>query len=147
MISKSTEYALRAVVCLARSDERLNVGQIAELTQVPSRYLAKILQRLVHAGLVKSVRGRTGGFALASQSDGMTILEVVNAVDPIKRISCCPLDLPEHKDCLCALHQRMDDALASVEKAFEQSTLAEILKNPGPQWPLGAPSRNPGTGD
>jgi Rrf2 family nitric oxide-sensitive transcriptional repressor len=146
MISKSTEYALRAVICLARSDERLNVGQIAGLTQVPSRYLAKILQRLVHVGLVQSTRGRSGGFALVGQPKDITILEVVSAVDPIKRISCCPLDLPEHKECLCALHQRMDDALASVETAFRNSTLADILVNPGPQWPLGGPERNPRSG-
>lgn len=143
MISKSTEYALRAVICLARSEERLNVGQIAELTKVPSRYLAKILQRLVHSGLVKSTRGRSGGFMLATEPADITILRVVTAVDPIKRISACPLDLPEHKECLCALHQRMDDALASVEVAFEKSTLADILADPGPQWPLGSPGRNP----
>ena len=146
MISKSTEYALRAVICLARSEERLNVGQVAELTKVPSRYLAKVLQRLVHAGLVKSTRGRSGGFTLATEPNEMTILQVVSAVDPIKRISCCPLDLPEHKDCLCALHQRMDDALASVEAAFQKSTLADVLANPGPQWPLGAPARDPSSG-
>jgi Rrf2 family protein len=146
MISKSTEYALRAVICLARNEERLNVGQVAELTKVPSRYLAKVLQRLVHAGLVNSTRGRSGGFELATEPNEMTILQVVSAVDPIKRISCCPLDLPEHKDCLCALHQRMDDALASVEAAFQKSTLADVLANPGPQWPLGAPARDPSSG-
>ena len=146
MISKSTEYALRAVICLARSDERLNVGQIAELTKVPSRYLAKVLQRLVHAGLVESARGRSGGFVLRGEPKDLTILEIIGAVDPFKRISSCPLGLPEHADCLCALHQRMDDAMAAVETAFRQSTLADILENPGPQWPLGAPSRNPGSG-
>ena len=145
MISKSTEYALRAVICLARSDERQNVGQIAELTRVPSRYLAKLLQRLVHAGLVESTRGRSGGFKLVGEPGSLTILEIVNAVDPVQRISCCPLDLPEHKDCLCALHQRMDDAMASVENAFRQSTLAEILDVPGPQRPLGAPFRDRAT--
>jgi len=44
------------------------------------------------------------------------------------------------------LHQRMDDALASVEAAFQKSTLADVLANPGPQWPLGAPARGPGSG-
>ncbi|RKZ14795.1 transcriptional regulator [bacterium] len=143
MISKSTEYALRAVLCLARSDGRVNVGQVAELTHVPSRYLAKVLQGLVRAGLVNSTRGRTGGFVLARDPATVTILEVVNAVDPLERICECPLGLEEHKDKLCALHQRLDDAIGEVEEAFRGSTLADILANPGPGWPLGAPERTP----
>ena len=85
MISKSTEYALRAVICLARSEERLNVGQVAELTKVPSRYLAKVLQRLVHAGLVNSTRGRSGGFELATAPNEMTILQVVSEPRKLRR--------------------------------------------------------------
>jgi Rrf2 family protein len=139
MISKSTEYALRAMVCVARSERRINVGEIAELTQVPSRYLAKVMQGLARAGLVTSMRGRTGGFVLAKAPAELTILEIVNAVDPIERICKCPLDLPEHEDQLCALHRRVDDALAHVEGAFERSTLGDVLADPGPQWPLGNP--------
>jgi Rrf2 family protein len=139
MISKTTEYALRAMVCLARSQGRLNVGQIAELTQVPSRYLAKVMQGLVRSGLIESTRGRTGGFAMARSASKTTVLEVVNAVDPIERIHECPLDLAEHEDCLCGLHQRLDDAIAKVESAFASSTLEDLLEHPGPQWPLGAP--------
>jgi len=137
MISKSTEYALRAMTCLARSDGRVSVTAMAEVTQVPSRYLAKVMQGLVHAGLVESTRGRTGGFVLARAPGQTTILEIVNAVDPIERICRCPLDLPEHADRLCGLHQRMDDALAHVEEAFHGCTLGDILADPGPSWPLG----------
>ena len=140
MLSRSTEYALRAMVCVARADRRISVGEIAELTQVPSRYLAKVMQGLARSGLVASTRGRTGGFVLARGPEKISILEVVSAVDPIERICKCPLDLPEHKDQLCALHSRIDDALAHVEKAFQRSTLADILADPGPHWPLGDPT-------
>ena len=139
MISKTTEYALRAMVCLARSERRLNVGQIAELTQVPSRYLAKVMQGLVRAGLVESTRGRSGGFALLRPASRTTVLEVVDAVDSLERIHRCPLDLPEHEECLCGLHQRVDEAIATVQTAFAGSTLEDLLQDPGPQWPLGAP--------
>jgi Rrf2 family protein len=144
MSSKSTEYALRAMVCVARSGRRISVGEIAELTQVPSRYLAKVMQGLAHSGLVVSTRGRTGGFVLAKTPAEVTILEIVNAVDPIERICKCPLDLPEHADRLCALHSRVDDALAHVESAFKRSTLGDVLADPGPQWPLGDPMNGAG---
>ena len=140
MLSRSTEYALRAMTCVARVGRRISVGEIAEATQVPARYLAKVMQGLGRAGLVTSTRGRTGGFVLSRPPSEVTILEIVTAVDPIQRICKCPLDLPEHKDQLCALHSRVDDALAHVEKAFERSSLADILADPGPHWPLGDPT-------
>jgi Rrf2 family nitric oxide-sensitive transcriptional repressor len=143
MISKSTEYALRAMACLARSDGRVSVTAMAEITRVPSRYLAKVMQGLARAGLVHSTRGRSGGFVLSNPPDQTTILEVVNAVDPVERICTCPLDLPEHAGRLCGLHRRLDDALGRLEEAFGGSTLADILADPGPEWPLGAPARIP----
>jgi DNA-binding IscR family transcriptional regulator len=76
---------------------------------------------------------------LSRDPSEVSILEIVSAVDPIERICKCPLDLPEHADRLCGLHARIDDALAYVEKAFERSSLADILADPGPQWPLGDP--------
>ena len=66
----------------------------------------------------------------------MTIWDVVECVDPIKRIRVCPLGLEAHKLKLCPLHKRMDDALAGVETAFRASTLAELLAEPTTSKPL-----------
>lgn len=66
----------------------------------------------------------------------LTILEVVNAVDPIQRIRTCPLGLKSHGVRLCALHKRLDDAYALVERAFADTTLAEILEKPTKSIPL-----------
>lgn len=141
MISKSTEYALRAMICLAQSEERVSVSSMARITRVPSRYLAKVMQGLVHSGLVRSTRGRSGGFVLARRPGEISVLDVVDAVDPIQRICSCPLDLAEHRDRLCALHRRLDDALGHVEAAFRQSTLADLLAEADSPRPLGDPSR------
>ena len=77
-----------------------------------------------------------GGFVLAKPADKITILEVVTAVDPIRRIRECPLGLPGHGVNLCPLHRRLDTALASVEMAFAESTLAEVLAEPTQSVPL-----------
>ena len=57
-------------------------------------------------------------------------------VDPIKRIRQCPLGLAAHGMRLCPLHKRLDNALAMVEQAFRDTTLAEILDEPTASIPL-----------
>jgi Rrf2 family protein len=103
---------------------------------VPPAYLAKVLQALVKAGIVNSQRGIGGGVSLARDARKLTILDIVNAVDPIERIRSCPLDLATHGTKLCPLHRRLDAALAQVEQAFRSTTLAEVLADPGKIKPL-----------
>ncbi len=137
MFSQTAEYALRAAVALAQDpDKPLTTAQIAIRTKVPSGYLSKVLQLLTKAGLIRAIRGLHGGYQLRESPDKLTILNVVNAGDPIKRIKTCPLDLPEHGTCLCPLHRRMDDALGEVEKALAASTLAELVAEPSASTPL-----------
>lgn len=73
---------------------------------------------------------------LTKEPKDLTILEVVNAVEPIQRIKTCPLGLSSHGIRLCPLHRRLDNALAMVEKAFGGTTLAEVLNEPTRSVPL-----------
>ncbi len=137
MFSQTAEYALRAVAHLAyEAPTPRTTDQIAEATRVPSAYLSKVLQALSRGGIVKGQRGVGGGMALAKPAEEMTILEVVNAVEPIQRIKTCPLGLKSHGVRLCPLHRRIDDAMAQVEAAFAGTTLAEILAEPTHSPPL-----------
>jgi len=137
VFSQTVEYALRAVVHLAsETPAGRTTDQIAEATHVPRAYLSKVLQSLAHAGIVNSQRGLGGGMTLAKTPENLTILEVVNAVEPIQRIRTCPLGLAAHGVRLCPLHKRVDKALAMVEEAFGSSTLAEILAEPTGSKPL-----------
>lgn len=130
MISQTAEYALRAIVHLAdQSDAPQTTQQIAKVTCVPAGYLAKVMQGLSRAGLVRSQRGLHGGFTLAVAADKLTVLDVVQAVDPVQRIKYCPLGIKGHQT-LCPLHSRLDDAAAMVEKALRSSTIAELLLEP-----------------
>lgn len=137
MISQTAEYALRAVVYLAdqNGEPRTNV-QIAEATQVPTGYLAKVMQGLSRARVVNSQRGLNGGFTLNRSPDVMTVLEVINSIDPIRRIHECPLGLPSHGKNLCPLHQRIDNAAAQVEEAFGDTTISDLLDVPKARKPL-----------
>ena len=137
MISPTAEYALRAIVALAQAGEDAMVTKrVAEITGVPAGYLAKVLQILGKQELVRSKRGLGGGFVLAKGPDQITILEVVNAVDPIKRIERCPLDIDTHGDKLCPLHHRLDAATALVEQAFAETTVADMLADTSRSTPF-----------
>ncbi len=137
MFSQTVEYALRAVVYLAQNPDRsCTTEEVAKATKVPSAYLAKILQGMVRSGVIRSQRGVGGGVKLARMPEKLTILEVVNAVEPIQRIKVCPLGLSTHGANLCPLHKRLDNALAAVESAFAGTTLAEVVNEPTTSVPL-----------
>ena len=108
MLSQTVEYALRAAVQLAAlAPEPSTTAELAEVTRVPPAYLVKVLQSLVKAGIVVSQRGAAGGVSLACPAKKVTILDIVNATDPIRRIKSCPLDLATHGTKLCPLHRRL----------------------------------------
>jgi Rrf2 family protein len=137
MFSQTVEYALRAMVVLASDPDTPHTGQnIAVAAKLPTDYLLKVMQSLGKSGLVKAQRGKHGGFVLARHPYDITILDIVNAVDPIRRIHSCPLNLKSHGIRLCALHRRLDSALAMVEHAFASTTLSDVLGSSDPIQPL-----------
>ena len=137
MITITTEYALRTIVFLAtRGDNPATTQQIADATRVPFGYLSKVLQSLNRAGLINSQRGLHGGSTLARPPERINVLSVLDAVGPLQRIKSCPLGLKSHGVNLCALHRRLDDAMAMVEAAFRASTIADLLAEKGPSIPL-----------
>ena len=128
MISLTAEYALRAVVWMAgHAEKAVGTREIAEATQVPVGYMSKVLQGLARTNVLRSRPGRTGGFVLGRQPDAMSVLDIVKAVDPIRRTERCPLGYRQHRGALCPLHRRLDLAVAMVERAFADCTIAELV--------------------
>jgi Rrf2 family protein len=137
LLSDAAEYALRAVVWLAgHPGQPLTTQEIARDTRATPGYLARVLKDLGRAGIIKGRRGTGGGFVLTRDPADITALDVVNAVDPIERITTCPLGLKSHGERLCALHRRIDDAMAHVEAAFAGATIADVLAEPSRSTPL-----------
>ncbi len=128
MISQTSEYALRAMVFLAEQSVPRTTSEIAEKTQAPAGYLSKVMQSLNRAGLVHSQRGLHGGFVLTMPAEDLTVLQVVNAVEPIRRFHECPLGL--HGKNLCPLHRKLDDAAKSIEDTFGDTTIADLNQIP-----------------
>jgi Rrf2 family transcriptional regulator, nitric oxide-sensitive transcriptional repressor len=137
VFSQTVEYALRAAAHLAlHAPKSLTTQEISTVTLVPKPYLTKVLRGLAKGGILVIERGVKGGVKLARPPEEMTILDIVNAVEPIKRINTCPLGFAAHGANLCPLHRRMDAAMGHVEQALATSTLAEILAEPSSSVPL-----------
>lgn len=134
LITQTAEYALRAIVYLADQTEPKTNTLIANATLVPVGYLAKVMQGLNKAGLVKAQRGLHGGFELAVSPEELSVLQIVNAVEPIRRFKECPLGL--HGIHLCPLHRKLDDAAKVIEETFGGTTIADMINVPKNRKPL-----------
>jgi len=137
MISQTVEYALRAIVTIAQhGGQPCTARKISEITQVPSAYLSKLMQGLVRGGLVNSQRGLHGGFVLTKNPEELTFLDIVDVIEPFKRIHHCPLGIPSHGATLCPLHRRLDDVMEATEQLLRETIVADVISNPTSVTPL-----------
>lgn len=129
-VSRRVEYALRAAIFLARREpgEIVSFKEIAEREGVPRDFLAKILRSLVDAGLVRSARGASGGFALARNADQISFLEVIEAADgPVALNNCCDAGpgCGASRSCTMAdIWRRGESAMLDV---FRTTRLSDLL--------------------
>jgi Rrf2 family protein len=126
-LTRGGEYAIRGMIYLAPHP----VGEISSLRDIgreqdiPESFLAKILQSLVHAGLVTSQRGARGGFTLARPAAEITAREIIEAVDGPISLNICVVRPEEcHRSPGCRMHrvwieaqERMMDVLGGVSLA------------------------------
>ncbi len=128
MLSSTAEYALRIMISLAETPgEPMTSDTIAKATKVPADYTVKVLQQLGRARLVRGQRGRRGGFWLDCDPRATTLLDVVNVIDPLERITACPLGREAHRSRLCPLHSRLDEVIALLQESLGQMTLQSVV--------------------
>jgi Rrf2 family protein len=128
LLSQRCEYAVRTALYLAAADRNgyVAVREISEALNIPHHFLAKTVQALTGAGIFASMRGPTGGLALARSADRITLKEVVLAVDGSDIFTECVLGLPGCGDRKpCPLHDQWAPARARVHDMFAGATLAD----------------------
>lgn len=130
MISKTAEYALRAVLYIARESEDgpVRANEIAQALGAPGNYLSKILHTLVRAGTLTSERGPRGGFRLARAADEVRLADLLEALDPSALRADCLLGNAECSDeASCAVHERWKAVREPVCRFFRETTIADVL--------------------
>lgn len=131
MLSKTSEYALRAVLLLARQprDELVRASDLADGLAVPANYLSKILHALSRAGVLVSERGRHGGFRLARPADRTSLADVIGQFDEVAPQNLCLLGRSRcNDDQPCAAHGRWREVFGPVTDFFRDTMVAELLE-------------------
>ena len=131
MISRTAEYALRAVLYMGGLPRGTTTSAIdtAAATQVPERYMARVLNTLAHAQLLSSTRGAHGGFRLEREPETVTLAEVIAPFDAVDAVPRCLLrDQPCSMDAPCLAHAEWHDVAAGLHDFFCHTTVADLLK-------------------
>ena len=136
-LSSEGRYALRALLYLASTGERITAQRISAEAHVPRRLLARILARLSHARLVESEQGRGGGSQLARPATQITLREAVEAVEGPFGVTRC---IVENRACgegaPCALHDAWEEGQRTILEYLNTQTLDEFLtQNPSGRLP------------
>lgn len=134
MLSQTAEYALRAVLHIARFGEErpVAVGDIAQALDVPRNYLSKTLHQLSRAGVVTSTFGPGGGFRLAEPADRMTLDTIIAPFDTAAERHCLLGQARCRDSDPCAAHGRWKDIAEQIEQFFATTTVADLLGGDAP---------------
>jgi Rrf2 family protein len=140
-ISTRTEYGIRVLVTLARTDGDacLSLAEIARREKLPHAYLEQLVGDLRRAGLVASTRGVSGGYRLARPAGEIAMTDAVRALDgPLLEMPCAGAEDLEHCDrpAPCSVHEIFQRVYESLSASLEATTLAEVaLTAGGPPYP------------
>ncbi len=130
-LTREGDYGIRSVLYLARQPyKKISfVTEIAEEYKIPRSFLAKILQKLVKAKIVRSYRGVKGGFSLARQAKDISVLDVMEAIEGKLALNLCLVD---KKKCdfsrHCPVHQVWGRAQAKVAEVLQKSNFEDIAR-------------------
>jgi len=130
IITRATEYAIRALLFLAKQPEGEIVFKkdICSTQDITPAFLTKILQPLIKAGIVGSQRGVGGGFYLAKSPDQVTLLDVVEAEEgPLHLNLCLESNGACSRDVFCPVHgawHEVQDKMIAVLRGYTFADLA-----------------------
>jgi Rrf2 family protein len=133
MFSKSTEYALRAIIYLAQKssiDQKIGITELAEAIDSPKSFTAKILQKLTRDNkLISSATGPTGGFYLTDQAKKKSLLHVLTLLEDEGIITGCILGLKECSEKNpCPMHSQYKKIKPQLLDMLDHKTILELAK-------------------
>ena len=133
MLSKSCEYALRAIVyisCNASVEHKLGFKEVAEKLDIPSAYMGKILQKLTKNGVIKGVKGPNGGFYLRESCKETKLIRVVEVIDGLDYFTKCGLGLHECSETRpCPVHNELKVFRDGVAAVFAKKSINDMVQS------------------
>lgn len=131
MFTKSTQYALRAVVYLAKNSsesKKYGIKTIASDLGFPEPYLAKVLQHLVRKKIISSLKGPNGGFFADKHVKDISLLSIIEANEGLDFFNRCGLGLVEcDSNNPCPIHKQYEPIKTSFEKVLEDKKVSDVI--------------------
>lgn len=129
-ITLEVDYAVRCMVYLKNNPDRVSVlGDISSGTRIPTAFLSKILQKMIKRGLVRSRKGKKGGFILAKDPDKISVYNIMQAVcgcETVMRVVCNKTDSPCNFLKTCRIHGVWEDLGKIIKMILESRKLSQL---------------------
>jgi Rrf2 family protein len=130
-VSRSLEYAVRSLVCLASSPKPMELKAIAEKEKIPQAYLAKIMRILVQGGIVSSNLGRIGGYKLTKTPGQIRLLDIYLLTEgDSKLMPCIGNGNFCSADSFCPQKPVWIKVEQAINEAFRKVSLSQMLPKP-----------------
>ena len=130
MLSKTCEYAIRAMIYVAKQSQNGNVVNIKEIAaniDSPELFVGKILQGLSKQGLLHSQKGRNGGFYINDVAASISLADIIIAIDGDKIFNGCGVGLDHcSEESPCPIHHEYKPVRKMLYKIYKQTTLAQF---------------------
>ena len=139
-LTRRGDYAVRAMLALAMAGDvgPTSVREIATAMDIPVAFLPQVMGALGRAGLVASRTGRAGGYTLARPPAGISLLEIIEAVEgDSRRTSCVLRGGPCGRDGHCLAHAVFSAAQQALLDRLADATLQDVAGAPGDDDPVG----------
>jgi Rrf2 family protein len=137
MLSQKARYALHALIVLAQHDgeEPMQIADVATEARVPRKFLEQILVDLKRRGIVRSQRGRAGGYFIGKNPKDISFADVIRTIDGPLALAPCVSVTAYHKcdDCVdeatCSIRKVLMAARDATADVLEARTIAQAAAN------------------
>jgi Rrf2 family protein len=137
LITRDTDYAIRALLFLARQRDRtVSVTDLVGSLKIPRPFLRKIMQTMNKKGVLSSHKGNGGGFRLARPADQIFILDLVRIFQGSTTLNQCLFKkrlCPDRSG--CPLKKKIESLEKYVFSELRKTTIAGLVEGGGTSWP------------
>jgi Rrf2 family protein len=130
-ITNAAEYAIRAILHMGQNPNKVYTVKelLLEITDIPSKFLSKILQRLAQKKILSSTRGIKGGFKISKPLNEITLYDIVETIDGPIALNKCLID---GFDCrrkqLCPVHIIWEETQEELKKVLSKKTIENLIE-------------------
>ena len=132
MFNKETEYALRGLVYINLQNlkgRRPGTSEVAKEIEAPPFFTAKILQRLVRSGFLRSLKGKGGGFFFDPDKPDLPIINLISSIEGDRSFSGCSFGLKQcDSDNPCPLHDKYAPIREAINKLITEETVESLAE-------------------